>query len=90
LCSDGATEGVYSRIEINQAQASSDTAANRPRYYYSEFETFVQVSNIHQVEVLQINDPFTGTTINEDGTQLGIEFYNRTVGNWVVVSNCTR
>ncbi|MDI9537083.1 MAG: hypothetical protein QM280_04355, partial [Bacteroidota bacterium] len=83
LCSDGETEGVYSRIEINQAQASIDTAANRPRYYYSELETFVQVSNIHQVEALTIQDPFTGTTINEDGTRLGIEFIDRLVpGNW--------
>lgn len=83
LCSDGETEGVYSRIEINQAQASIDTAANRPRYYYSELETFVQVSNIHQVEALTIQDPFTGTTINEDGTRLGLEFYDRAaLGNW--------
>ncbi len=86
VCSNGETEGVYQSIEINQAQASADTAANKPRYYYSEFNTFVTNANTHQVERLSISDPFTGCCFNLDGTKQGFEYYRRQVlGDWWIV-----
>ena len=83
ICSDGETEGVYETIEINQKTLNSETAGNKPRLYYSEFERFLQNQNNHQTEKLTIEDPFSGCTINGDLTRLGHEFFRRDVlGDW--------
>ena len=83
ICSDGEVEGVYETIEINQKVLNSETAGNKPRLYYSEFERFLQNANNHQTEKLKIDDPFSGSCFNGDLTRLGYEFFNRdTLGNW--------
>lgn len=83
ICSGGESEGVYQSIEINQAVASSETSANKPRRYYSEYNTFVTNNSTHQVERLKIEDPFTGCCFNLDGTKEGFEFFRRdTLGDW--------